>query len=87
MADSQDIRWSTSYHAIQMGCRGIITKEKATARKLTTKTSTVQIEKDCKSLAEVAMKSLFSIFHALNYNVWHGPPQLKPKVYALQYSF
>ncbi len=32
--DLQDIGWSTSYHAFEVGCRGMITKENATTLKL-----------------------------------------------------
>ncbi len=77
-----DIEWSTSYHAFEVGFRGMITKVNATTLKL----SITKISKDVKqevhvpilkkvikSLAEVAMLCSFSIFLARNYNVSHSP--------------
>ncbi len=93
IGDLQDIGWSISYHAFEVECRGMITKENATTLKLfITKISKDVKQKErvpilktiCKSLAEIAMLCSFSIFHARNYNVWHSSPYLKPKVHTLQ---
>ncbi len=89
IGDLQDIRWSTSYHAFEVGCRDMLTKENTTTLKLfiTKISKDVKqkiLKKFSKSLAEVAMLCSFSIFHSRNYNVWQSPPYFKPKVHTLQ---
>ncbi len=93
IGDLQDIGWSTSYHAFEVGCRGMIIKENATtlnlfitkiSKDVKQKIHVPVLKKISKSLAEVARLCTFSIVHARNYDVWHSPPYLKSKVHTLQ---
>ncbi len=74
IGDLQDIGWSTSYHAFEVGWRSMITKENATILKLfITKISKHVkqkihlpiLKKISKSLAEVAMLCSFSMLETI----------------------